>query len=57
MVDSIRKDGFGHIQIDPETDGDDTRKEEDLSEEIQEPVLSKAACYDDENGEDTHEDE
>ena len=48
-VDSSRKDGFGNIKIDSQRYGNDAAEKEDLSENVQKPILTQSSHknYDD----------
>jgi Na+-transporting methylmalonyl-CoA/oxaloacetate decarboxylase gamma subunit len=55
VVDAVGEEGLGDVEVDSQTDGDDAGEQQDLPEEVQQPVFAQAPTEHDEDGEDYHE--
>jgi len=57
VVDAVRKERLGDVEIDPQTDGYDARQQQDLPEKVEQPVFPKSATHHDEHSQHNHETE
>jgi hypothetical protein len=55
VVDAIGKEGFGYVEVDSQTNGNNAGKKEYLSEEVQQPVLAKSSADHDQHCQHNHE--